>query len=182
MNLEQKFIEIIERKHAELNLGKDYTEKFSKIKDFEGNAIGQIGEEYIKYIISEITDIIDDGAIHNEYDVLTSSGIYFEVKTARKGRTNNTFQFNGINPRYNYNYLICLGVCEDRLLYRIFEKSDIKYIHKDRKYFIIQGEYKRQLVQMNPDNHVNFKLTIILNDLSDISNLITELKEKLIQS
>ena len=179
MNLEQKFIEIIERKHAELNLGKDYTEKFSKIKDFEGNAIGQIGEEYVKYIISEITDIIDDGAIHNEYDVLTASGIYFEVKTARKGRSNNTFQFNGINPRYNYDYLVCLGVCEDRLLYRIFEKSDIKYIHKERNHFIIQGEYKRQLVQMNPDNHVNLKLTINLNDLSDISNLITELKEKL---
>jgi len=34
MNLEQKFIEIIERKHRELNLGKDYSHKFSKIKDF----------------------------------------------------------------------------------------------------------------------------------------------------
>lgn len=40
MNLEQKFIEIIERKHRELNLGKDYSQKFSKIRDFEGNAIG----------------------------------------------------------------------------------------------------------------------------------------------
>jgi hypothetical protein len=78
--------------------------------------------------------------------------------------------------------LVCLGVCEDKLLYRIFEKSDIKYIHKERNHFIVQGEYKRQLVQMNPDNHVNLKLTINLNDLSDISNLITELKEKLTQS
>lgn len=177
MNLEQKFIEIIERKHNELGLGKDYTQKFSKIKDFEGNAIGQIGEEYIKAIVSEITEIIDDkdSIIHNEYDILTKSGKYFEVKTARKGRSNNTFQFNGINPRYNYNYLICLGVCEDKLLYRIFLKSETQYIHKDRNHFIIQGEYKRQLVKMNPNNEVNLKLTISINDLYDISNLINEL-------
>lgn len=32
MNLEQKFIEIIERKHRELNLGKDYSQKFSYIR------------------------------------------------------------------------------------------------------------------------------------------------------
>jgi hypothetical protein len=175
MNLEDKFLEIIERKHKELNLGKDYNQKFSKIKDFEANAIGQIGEEYIKFIISSITRIIDDGVIHNEYDVLTESGLYFEVKTARKGRTNNTFQFNGINPRYNYDYLICLGVCENELLYRIFKKSEIVYIHQDRNHFVIQGDYKRQLVQMNPDNQVNFKLTINLKDLINVSNLIKEL-------
>ena len=176
MNLEQKFIEIIERKHNELGLGKDYTQKFSKIKDFEGNAIGQIGEEYIKAIVADITEIVDDGVIHNEYDILTQSGKYFEVKTARKGRTNNTFQFNGINPRYNYDYLLCLGVCEDKLLYRIFLESEIKYIHRERNHFIIQGEYKRQLVKMNPNNEVNLKLTVSINDLYDISNLVKELK------
>lgn len=48
MDLENFFLEIIEQKHRELNLGKDYNLKFSKIRDFEGNAIGQIGEEYIK--------------------------------------------------------------------------------------------------------------------------------------
>lgn len=57
MNLEDKFLEIIERKHKELNLGKNYNEKFSKVRDFEANAIGQIGEEYIKYVISSITNI-----------------------------------------------------------------------------------------------------------------------------
>lgn len=182
MNLEQKFIEIIERKHFELNLGKDYNQKFSKIRDFEGNAIGQIGEEYIKTIIADITEILDDGVIHNEYDVLTKKGIYFEVKTARKGRTNNTFQFNGINPRYNYNYLICLGICEDKLVYRIFEKSDIQYIHKDRNHYIIQGNYKRQLVQMNPDNLVNLKLTISLSDMREITTLVAELEKLLIRN
>lgn len=179
MNLENIFLEIIERKHNELNLGKDYNQKFSKIKDFEGNAIGQIGEEYIKLIISKITQIQEDGIIHNEYDIVTKSGIYFEVKTARKGRTNSTFQFNGINPRYNYNFLICLGVCEDKLLYRIFTKSEIHYIHKDRKYYIVQDNYKKQLVQMNPDNQVNYKITIHLKDLYEITTLLDELHKNL---
>ena len=163
------------KKHEELNLGKDYVNKFSKIRDFEGNAIGQIGEEYLKYIVAYLTDIIDDGIIHNEYDILTKSGIYFEVKTARKGRKNNTFQFNGINPNYNYNYLICFGICENKLLYRMFKKAEIQYQHKDRNHYITQGTYKRQLVQMNPNNLVNLKLTINLADLFEIENLIVEL-------
>ena len=179
MNLEEKFTKIIERKHNVLNLGRDYTEIFSKIRDFEGNAVGQIGEEYMKLIVAEVTEIVEDGVIHNEYDILTKSGKYIEIKTARKGRTGNTFQFNGINPRYNYDYLVCLGICEDKLLYRLFLKSETQYIHKERNHFIIQGDYKRQLVQMNPDNHVNFKLTIKTDDLFDISNLVDELKELL---
>ena len=32
MNLEDKFLEIIERKHKELNLGKNYNEKFSNLQ------------------------------------------------------------------------------------------------------------------------------------------------------
>lgn len=32
---------------------------------------------------------------------------------------------------------------------------------------------------MNPDNQVNFKLTISLRDLYNISNLVNELKEKI---
>lgn len=179
MNLEQKFLKIIEKKHRELNLGKDYSKIFSKIKDFEANAIGQIGEEFLKSIIAELTEIIDDGIIHNEYDIQTKTGKYIEIKTARKGRKNNTFQFNGINPRYNYDLMICFGICEDKLLYRIFKKTDLKYIHKDRKYLIEQDGFKKQLVQMNPDNHVNFKLTMSIIDLFDISNFIEELNKSL---
>ncbi len=44
MDLEQTFLKIIEKKHEELNLGQDYNDIFSKIRVFEANAIGQIGE------------------------------------------------------------------------------------------------------------------------------------------
>lgn len=174
-DIDNRFLEIIEQKHKELNLGKDYSKKFSKIKDFEANAIGQIGETFVKELVSNYTEIIVDDVIHNEYDVKTKNNIYFEVKTARKGRTNNTFQFNGINPNYNYDYLICLGVCEDVLLYRMFLKNEIHYVHKNRKHVITQGNFERKLVQMNPNNLVNFKLTISIKDLHPISELPKQL-------
>ena len=174
-DLEIKLQKIIERKHEELNLGRDYNAKFSKIRDFEGNAIGQIGEEFAKEIIKEFDAIIDDGIIHNEYDIQTNSGLFFEVKTARKGRENNTFQFNGINPNYNYHYLLCLGICEDSIHFRIFKKSDVAYIHKDRKFYITQENFKKQLVQMNPQNQVNYKLTLNLKELFDFSLLFGQL-------
>ncbi len=127
----------------------------------------------------EYIGVIYDGIIHDEYDIMTKSGVSFEVKTAQKGRTNNTFQFNGINPRYNYDFLICLGVCEDQLLYRIFKKDEINYIHKERKYFMKQNEFKKQLVPMNPDNQVNYKLTLNIKELKQITNLIKELERVL---
>ena len=175
IDLEHKLETIIERKHKELNLGKDYSAKFSKIRDFEANAIGQIGEEFVKDIIKEFTEIIDDGIIHNEYDIKTSKGILFEIKTARKGRNNDTFQFNGINPNYNYDYLLCVGICEDSIHFRIFNKKDISYIHKERKFYITQDNLKKQLVQMNPQNQVNYKLTLNLKDLFEISTLLEKL-------
>lgn len=176
MNLNNILTEIIDKKHRELNLGKDYNLPFSKIKDFEANAIGQIGDIFIKTIVSGLTEVVDSGIIHTEYDILTKKGIRFEIKTARKGRGNDTFQFNGINPNYNYDYLICLGICEDKALYRIFKKSEIKYIHKDRKHSIIQDKFRRQLVQMNPNNLVNFKLTLKITEMYEIDNILIELR------
>ncbi|GHP38571.1 hypothetical protein VN1180_14090 [Helicobacter pylori] len=82
MDLEQTFLKIIEKKHEELNLGQDYNAIFSKIRDFEANAIGQIGEEFLKSVLNAIDGVINDGIIHDEYDIM--SGVSFEVKTAQK--------------------------------------------------------------------------------------------------
>ncbi|GAA6947080.1 hypothetical protein ID0007_07710 [Helicobacter pylori] len=86
MDLEQTFLKIIEKKHKELNLGQDYNAIFSKIRDFEANAIGQIGEEFLKSVLNAIDGVINDGIIiiHDEYDIMTKSGVSFEVKTAQK--------------------------------------------------------------------------------------------------
>ncbi|GAA7184866.1 hypothetical protein HpCS39_12760 [Helicobacter pylori] len=96
MDLEQIFLKIIEKKHEELNLGQDYNAIFSKIRDFEANTIGQIGEEFLKSALNAIDEVINDGIIHDEYDIM--SGVSFEVKTAQKGRTNNTFLVQWYKP------------------------------------------------------------------------------------
>ncbi len=57
----------------------------------------------------------------------------------------------------------------------MFLKSTITYIHRDRKYYVIQGDYKTQLVKMNPNNLVNFKLTINEKDLYEIPKILDEL-------
>lgn len=68
--------------------------------------------------MSRFGSVKNDGTIHDEYDIQMDNNIKLEVKTARKGN-NDTFQFNGINPAYNYDYLICIGVCPNKILYRI---------------------------------------------------------------
>ncbi|WP_306418147.1 type II restriction endonuclease [Helicobacter pylori] len=62
------------------------------------------------------------------------------------------------------------------MLHRIFKKDEINYIHKERKYLMKQNEFKKQLVPMNPDNQVNYKLTLNIKELEEIINLIKELE------
>ncbi|MGL2697172.1 type II restriction endonuclease [Helicobacter pylori] len=62
------------------------------------------------------------------------------------------------------------------MLYRIFKKDEIHYIHKERKYFMKQNEFKKQLVPMNPYNQVNDKLTLNIKELEETTNLIKELE------
>ena len=105
-----------------------------------------------------------------------------EIKTARKGKIKDTFQFNGINPKYNHNFIVFVGILEDNLLYRILSKSKIKYEHKNKKgrkkyvYIVNLGTIEKQLVEMNPGNQTNYKLTLNKKELEDINNIENDLK------
>ena len=57
----------------------------------------------------------------------------------------------------------------------MFAKDEIQYVHKERKHFVIQGDFKKQLVMMNPNNENNLKLTCSLKELYSIEQLIDEL-------
>lgn len=91
MDLEQTFLKIIEKKHKELNLGQDYNAIFSKIRDFEANAIGQIGEEFLKSVLNAIDGVINDGIIHDEYDIMTKSGVSLKSKPRKKAEPTTLF-------------------------------------------------------------------------------------------
>lgn len=172
--------ESIDKKYDEVQSLIDTSKKFYKIYQLEGNAVGQIGEEFIKKIVSGIVPVEThiDETIHDEYDVKTKSGITIEVKTARYGR-NGSFQFNGINPSYNVDYIICLGICEDDAVYRIIKKRDeVSYNHEKnrRGWYVTNPDFTKKLVQMNPGNDVNLKLTLSLNQLYEIDSLVETLK------
>ncbi|WAM01223.1 hypothetical protein NWE60_00930 [Mycoplasmopsis felis] len=139
-------LKIIEEKYKELKLDKkDINNIFWKIVEFEGNAIGLIGEKFIRELFNYYGIKIlsnKNKTIHNEYDVIVDTGkkLYLEIKTARQGRKNPTFQFNGINPNYNYDYLICIGITQSEILYKIISK------HND---FVHQWQNKQRSLSKN---------------------------------
>lgn len=176
--IKELLLKIIEQKHQELQVFNNHG-IFEKIKDFEGNAIGQIGEKFIKEVFENFSIPFDKNCkeiIHDEYDLI-SNGNKVEIKTARKGLKNNTFQFNGINPKYNYDYIILLGITySDVFYYIINKKQDYFYDHQLRKEYIKINKKPKQLVQMNPGNTVNLKLTLNLKDLKNGDFFVQDLK------
>ena len=126
---------------------------FEKITNFEGNAIGQIGEQFIKTVLKELGFQPQETAavVHDEFDILLNDGTKIEVKTARMGLKNEIFQFNGINPHYNYDYIFCIGLSTDVAYFKIIN-GKIIYDHKKRKFYLNVDDKPKQLVAMNPGN------------------------------
>lgn len=176
MNVDKLLMDIIESKYEELGLNQQQEGQFYKIKYFEGNAIGQIGEKFVKQLFTNNSLPLDDNreVVHDEYDCL-SCGKKIEIKTARKGLKNNTFQFNGINPSYNHDYIILIGLTSNKAYYLILD-GHATYKHRERKYYLNVNGSLKQLVSMNPGNSVNYKLTLTLDQLKPISTLVSELK------
>lgn len=177
--------EIIDKKYEELNYDKrNKNNIFWKITEFEANAIGQIGEKFVKETFRKFNLKFDETKknFHDEYDIKLQDGTKIEIKTARKGKKNDTFQFNGINPNYTPDFIIFIGILENNLLYRILNKKDkIEYRHKGRKWMVDLGATEKQLVKMNPDNQVNYKLTLNKKELKDISDLEDDIKSTILK-
>ncbi|MEB2819646.1 restriction endonuclease [Campylobacter upsaliensis] len=95
----------------------------------------------------------------------------FLIKTTKRG-LNNSFRFDKINPKYNYNYII-FGYCVR--YYIVNKKQDYHYNHTLRKEYIKVNGKDKQLVMMNPGNQVNLKLTLNLKELKPIANFANEL-------
>lgn len=175
MSLNELLAGIIENKYEDLGLREANEGIFHKIRFFEGNAIGQVGESFVKQVFIEEGIALDDTreVVHDEYDIL-SNGRKIEIKTARKGAKNNTFQFNGINPNYNYDYIVLLGITTDSVHYNIISEP-VFYNHRARGHFLRVNGKDKHLTKMNPDNSVNYKLTLQLSQLKPITSFVQEL-------
>lgn len=177
-SLNRALSKIIDSKYRELELDKINDGLFEKVKFFEANAIGQIGEQFVKEIFKQVKVPIKtrvDETVHDEYDILLKNGKKVEIKTARLGK-NNSYQFNGLNPLYNYDYIILLGISTKCVKYLIIA-GKVLYKHQIKKHYLIIADNEKKLVNMNPGDDKNLKLTLTDKDLKDIDSFEKEIKE-----
>lgn len=181
-NYKNLLLEIIEEKYKEDGLDKKNLENiFWKIVEFDINSIGFIGEKFVKEVLklNNITFVLNEKNIHTEYDVLLNNGIKIEIKTARLGKEGKKFQFNGINPHYNFDYLICLGISKENVFYKMFSKKrDFKLstLENESIYKIKVNKKLKKLTQVNPqNNNVNLKLTLKIEEMEEISKITNNL-------
>lgn len=177
MDINHLLLEIIESKYNELQKYKEKSGIFEKIVNFEGNAIGQIGEKFVKEVFRGLGIKMQDfgEVVHDEFDICLENNTKIEIKTARKGLKNNTFQFSGINPHYNCDYILCIGLSLEAAFFKIIKGNKI-YNHKERKFYLKVNDKERQLVAMNPGNQANYKLTLQLKDLDRIETFIDSIR------
>ena len=82
---------------------------------------GQIGEDFVMRFLSQAGIPVSQGTRVTPTDLLIA-GQRFEVKTASLG-TNGTFQFNHIRLDRTYQYLLCLGIAPQSIVFRAWRKG-----------------------------------------------------------
>lgn len=127
---------------------------------------GEIGEEFIRrYLRAVDIEVADKGnrAAITDLQIATH---HFEVKTASLG-ANGTFQFNHVRLDRKYEYLLCLGICPQEIVFNMWRKGDV-------------AENKAgTLVRMAEGQAVTWKLTKKLSDMIPIENLPDMLRDVL---
>ncbi len=122
---------------------------------------GEIGEEFVRRYLK--LSKID--ALRGLRTSLTDMGILgkkLEIKTASLG-TNGTFQFNHIRLDRKYQYLLCLGICPNDIVFGIWSKGDVA-----------EGS-AGTLVRMAAAQSVTFKLTKKLAEMRPIQEMPAEI-------
>ena len=89
---------------------------------------------------------------------LLIAGQRIEVKTASLG-ANGTFQFNHVRLDRTYNYLLCLGICPDKIVFNAWRKG------------VISEGCAGTLVRMAEGQSTTHKLTKRLAEMRPIPEL-----------
>ncbi len=119
---------------------------------------GEIGEEFIRQYLRRNNIRTTNGSRTSPTD-MQIIGKGFEGKTASLG-ANGTFQFNHVRLDRQYSYLLCLGICPERIVFNMWRKGDVA-----------EGNAGK-LVRMAEGQSITFKITKTLNDMIDIENLL----------
>ena len=124
---------------------------------------GEIGEEFIRrYLKAGHIEVSVKGRRTLVTDMLIG-GHRFEIKTASLG-ANSTFQFNHVRLDRNYEYLLCLGICPQIIVFNAWRKGAVA-----------EGK-AGHLVRMAEGQAVTYKITKNLPDMRPISDLVKALR------
>lgn len=118
---------------------------------------GQIGEEFIRKYLAAADIPVSNGSRVTPTDLLIA-GKRFEVKTASLG-ANGTFQFNHVRLDRTYNYLLCLGICPEKIVYLAWRKG------------VVSEGGAGTLVRMAEGQSTTHKITKKLADMKPIEDL-----------
>lgn len=136
--------------------------KFESIKHLGNTSKGQIGESFILAYCKELDFIVSgEGNRLGTHDLLINKK-KVEVKTATEDVTG-SFQFNHLRLDYKYDFVICLGISPNELLFGIYTKSDLAIGNAGN------------LVSMGAGQNSSFKLTKRYDALKPIHQLKQEL-------
>ena len=126
---------------------------------------GEIGEEFIRRFLSNAGFSVSNGNRTSEIDMVID-GQRTEVKTASLG-AKGTFQFNHVRLDRAYEFLLCLGICPDQIVFNMWSKDEVN------------DGLAGRLVMMAQDQNVTYKITKKLADMRPIDEMIETLAEKL---
>lgn len=119
---------------------------------------GDIGEDFIaRYLNQYDIPVTRSGSRVHPWD-LDIAGLKFEIKTASEDR-GGSFQFNHIRLDRNYDYLLCLGVRPEEIVFNAWRKGDVS-----------EG-VAGTLVRMAEGQSVTHKLTKRPDDMRNIEDL-----------
>ncbi len=119
---------------------------------------GDIGEEFIFRYLSNSGITVGKGVSRIEAWDLEVGSLKFEVKTASEDR-GGSFQFNHIRLDRNYDYLLCLGIRPEEILFNGWRKGEVS-----------EGD-AGSLVRMAEGQSVTHKLTKRPRDMRKIEEL-----------
>ena len=126
---------------------------------------GEIGEEFIRRYLKAAKIPVGNGGRTSRTD-MQIAGHRFEAKTASMG-AKGTFQFNHVRLDRAYEYLICLGICPNEIMFNMWRKGAVA-----------EGK-AGSLVRMAEGQAVTYKLTKKRSDMRPIDDLPDELWDKL---
>jgi hypothetical protein len=128
---------------------------------------GQIGEDFIRRYLAESNIPVGNGSRVTLTDLQIATR-QFELKTASLG-ANGTFQFNHVRLDRPYNYLLCLGVCPDSIVFQAWRKG------------VVAEGGAGSLVRMAEGQSTTHKIIRRLADMRPIEEVPTWIRQEVME-